>query len=253
MTILCATNFKNLLLRMMSEEDFSLLGPHLTRCALPVRMNLEHAQSPRTHLYFLESGIASIVATLPQGRDTEIGMIGYEGVTGGALAMGDQLAVHDCFMQVAGEAMRIDARSLANVLAESLSLRLFLLLYVRSLNIQTSATALVNARSKLESRLCRWLLMCDDRMPSGKLAITHEYLAVMLGVRRPGVTVALQLLEGQGLIRSTRGQVVIRSRDGLVKAAGGGYGAPEAEYLRLVGCGSEQAHNRSFTARAVAI
>jgi CRP-like cAMP-binding protein len=151
------------------------------------------------------------------------------------LAMGDHLAVHDCFIQVPDEAMRIDAQSLSAALAESLSRRMFLLLFARSLNIQTGATALVNARSKLESRLCRWLLMCDDRIPDGQLTITHEFLAVMLGIRRPGVTVALQLLEGQGLIRSTRGQVVIRSREGLVKAAAGGYGGPEAEYRRLVG------------------
>jgi CRP-like cAMP-binding protein len=131
--------------------------------------------------------------------------------------------------------MRIDAQSFSSALTQSLTLRMFLLMFVRSLNIQTGATALVNARSKLESRLCRWLLMCDDRVPSGKLTITHEFLAVMLGIRRPGVTVALQVLEGQGLIRSSRGQVVIRSREGLLKAADGGYGQPEVEYRRLVG------------------
>jgi CRP-like cAMP-binding protein len=228
-------NYKNQLLRTMSDEDFGLLGPHLTRCDLPLRMNLESAQSRITHAYFFESGIGSIVAKLPDGRETEIGMIGAEGVTGTALVMGDLIAVHDCFIQVPGDGMRIDAQRLSVALAESLSLRMFLLLFVRSLNIQTGATALVNARSRLESRLSRWLLMCDDRIPSGQLTITHEFLAVMLGIRRPGVTVALQLLEGQGLIRSTRGQVVIRSREGLLKAAAGSYGGPEVEYRRLVG------------------
>jgi hypothetical protein len=77
--------------------------------------------------------------------------------------------------------------------------------------------------------------MCDDRVSGGRITITHEFLAVMLGVRRPGVTVALQLLEGRGLIRATRGEITLRDRDGLVALADSGYGAPEAEYKRLIG------------------
>ena len=77
--------------------------------------------------------------------------------------------------------------------------------------------------------------MCDDRVPGESLAITHEFLSIMLGVRRPGVTVALQLLEGRALIRSRRGEIVIRDRAGLEELANGSYGEPEAEYVRLIG------------------
>jgi hypothetical protein len=114
-------------------------------------------------------------------------------------------------------------------------MRLFLLRYAQSLHIQTGYTALVNARSKLEERLARWLLMCEDRSAGSKVAMTHEFLSVMLGVRRPGVTVAIQLLEGRGLIRAQRGEIVIRDRQGLILCADGGYGEAEAEYQRLIG------------------
>ncbi|WP_353642480.1 Crp/Fnr family transcriptional regulator [Mesorhizobium sp. WSM2239] len=113
--------------------------------------------------------------------------------------------------------------------------RLFLLRYAQSLSIQTEFTALANARSNVEQRLARWLLMCADRVHGDHLNLTHEYLSIMLGIRRPGVTVAIQLLEGNGLIRANRGVVIVRDRGGLVAASAGSYGVPEAEYERLIG------------------
>jgi hypothetical protein len=107
--------------------------------------------------------------------------------------------------------------------------------YVHAFHIQATYTALINARCKIEERLARWLLMCDDRVVGSRLVITHEYLSVMLGVRRPGVTVALQVIEGRGLVQSRRGEVIIRDREGLIQLADGGYGESEAEYRRLVG------------------
>ena len=229
------SSYKNELLRRMGSEDIALLEPHMERCALHLRMNLEQSRAPIEFVYFLEEGIGSVVAKSRQGRDTEIGFIGFEGMTGTALVMGDDRNVHECFVQMAGEAIRVDAGAFSALLASSPTMRLFLLRYAQTLHIQTGYTALVNARSKLEERLARWLLMCDDRVSGGRLTITHEFLAVMLGVRRPGVTVALQLLEGHGLIRATRGEIAIRDRRGLVVLANGGYGEAEAEYERLIG------------------
>jgi CRP-like cAMP-binding protein len=228
-------SYKNELLRRMSADDIALLEPHMQRCSLQLRMNLEGARQPISFIYFFEDGIASIVAKSPQGRDTEVGFIGFEGMTGSAVVMGGDRNVHECYMQLAGEGIRIDVAAFSAMLSSSPTMRMFLLRYAQSLHIQTGYTALVNARSKLEERLARWLLMCDDRVSGGRLTITHEFLAVMLGVRRPGVTVALQLLEGRGLIRATRGEILIRDRDGLIMLADSGYGAPEAEYRRLIG------------------
>ncbi|MCF6100593.1 MULTISPECIES: helix-turn-helix domain-containing protein [unclassified Mesorhizobium] len=91
-----------------------------------------------------------------------------------------------------------------------------------------------NARQGLESRLVRWLLLCEDRA-GPELKLTREFLSIMLGVRRPGVTVAIEVLEGNGLIRATCGKIVIRDWEGLIKLADGSYGPPEAEYERLIG------------------
>jgi hypothetical protein len=162
-------------------------------------------------------------------------MVGFEGVTGSSLIMGDDRATHDCYVQMAGGAKRIDAAAFSEILNQSSTLRPFLLRYVHAFHIQTTYTALLNARSKTDERLARWLLMCADRVVGPRLNITHEFLAVMLGVRRPGVTVGLQVLEGMGMIQSRRSEIVIRDREALIILAGTGYGEAEANYKRLVG------------------
>jgi len=227
--------YKNTLLQRLSPNDLALLVPHLERVALPLRTSLETAKSVIEYVYFLEDGIASVVARIPKGRDTEVGLIGMEGMTGALVVLGGDRAAHDTYMQLAGSGFRMPASALAVALAESNTLKALLLLYVQTLFIQTSYTALVNARSKLDERLARWLLMCQDRVRDDRFTITHEFMAVMLGVRRPGVTVAIQELEGMGLIRALRGEIVIRDRYGLFQIADGTYSEPEKEYERLIG------------------
>ncbi|MER9952770.1 Crp/Fnr family transcriptional regulator [Mesorhizobium sp. M0047] len=222
----------------MTAEDLALLEPSLRRVVLPLRMSLVTPDVPIEAVYFIERGIASVIARTSTGYEAEIGFIGHEGMAGYSLVMADDRTPQACFVQLEGEAMRIDAGSFNAALTTSRTLRLFLLRYVNCLQIQTGCTALVNARLKLTGRLARWLLMCDDRVVGGQFSITHEFLATMLGVRRPGVTIALQELEGLALIRSRRGEVVILDRPGLIALANGGYGEPEAEYIRLLG-GSE--------------
>ena len=117
----------------------------------------------------------------------------------------------------------------------SSTLRPLLLLYAYTFLIQTAQTAKANARSSLDERLARWLLMAHDRLETDDLNITHEFLSVMLGVRRSGVTVALNLLEGTALISINRGVVTIVDRKGLKAAANGAYGVTEAEYKRVFG------------------
>ncbi|WP_394888780.1 Crp/Fnr family transcriptional regulator [Mesorhizobium sp. AaZ16] len=227
--------YRNGLLRRLSPKDLALIEHELVFCDLPLRMVLEERKAPIEYVYFLEEGIGSVVAKTPKGRDTEVGLIGFEGMTGAGVVLGDDFPTHECYVQLAGAAYRLPTRALLSALSQSPTLRPFLLRYVQALHIQTGYTALVNARSKLEERLARWLLMCDDRVMGEKLTITHEFLSVMLGVRRPGVTVALQILEGKGFIRANRGEILLRDREGLIELTDGAYSEPEAEYLRLVG------------------
>ena len=122
-----------------------------------------------------------------------------------------------------------------NATRSSLSLRDSLLKYVQAFGVQTSHTAVCNAQSRLDIRLARWLLMAHDRIGDDTLPLTHEFLSLMLGVRRPGVTDALYALRKLGLISYQRGQITVRDRKGMERTAGEAYGTPEAEYRRLVG------------------
>lgn len=229
------TCLKNELLRRLTLDDLALLAPHLERMTLRLKTVVQQPGTPIEWVYFPENCIASLVAKMPKGRHADVGIIGFEGMTGTSIAMGDDRQPCECVVHLAGEATRMPAKALAEAMAASPTLRPFLLRYVHSLSIQTSFTALGNARSKLQERLARWLVMCADRVPGERLALTHDYLSIMLGVRRPGVTVALQILEGKGVIRNHRGEITIRNREELIAIANGSYGVPEAEYERLIG------------------
>jgi CRP-like cAMP-binding protein len=187
------------------------------------------------YVYFVEEGMLSVVSKMETGRDVEVGIIGLEGMSGSSVVLGDSRSCHETNVQVAGWAIRLLAPTLLQAIRRSRSLLDLLLLYTRTLDLQTASTATANGRAKLEERLARWLLMTHDRVGSDRINITHEFLANMLACRRPGVTVALHLLEGKGLIRSNRGQIIILDRQGLKIEANGSYGAAEREYERLLG------------------
>jgi CRP-like cAMP-binding protein len=225
--------FRNRLLLNLSEGELERLGD-MEPIELALRDRLETAGEPIRFVYFLESGLASVVGEVPGPGSIEVGMVGSEGMTGVAIVEHDVQSPFETFMQVPGAGHRIEAIRLAEVLRESPEIRRLFLLYARSFSIQLASTAMANGKSKLEARLARWLLMVADRVGS-RFNVTHEFLALMLAVRRSGVTLAMQLLEGKGLIRSTRGTVAIVDRSGLIAHADGAYGLPEREYERLLG------------------
>jgi CRP-like cAMP-binding protein len=224
----------NHLLRSLSVQDFSVLQPQLEPVLLSVGLRLVEPDAPIEHVYFLEQGIASVLATTPQGRHVEVGIIGREGLVGVPVVLGVSRMPFQCFMQNAGAGLRLSTPDLEEVIDERPSLHRLLLRYAHALNIQTSATAFANANHTLEMRLARWLLMCHDRVDGDEIEITHEFMAMMLGVRRAGVTTTLHVLEGNGLIRSTRRMVAVRDRAKLEELADDAYGLPEAEYARLM-------------------
>jgi CRP-like cAMP-binding protein len=177
------------------------------------------------HVYFPESGIVSVVAN---GQHTiEIGIIGREGMSGVSLVLGDnEKSPYETYVQIAGHGQRISASNLRAAIEASGTLHKELLKYANSFLIQTTQTALANGRHKIEERLARWLLMAHDRMDGDEVPLTHEFLGVMIGTSRPGVTIALQELERRGWLTHRRGTVTIIDRDGLVQASNGAYVAP---------------------------
>lgn len=226
-------DFENRILTCLPSKDLEALYERLVRVDLPVRMQLDRANRPITHAYFLERGLASVVANGLHDRTIEVGMIGNEGVTGLAVALGAGQWPQETFMQTGGHGYRISAEDLMAMMDQSLALRRCMLSYAHIFTVQSAQTCLANGRSKLEERLARWLLMAHDRLETDELNLTHDFLADMLGVRRPGVSLALNLLEQRGVICRQRGKIRIIDRTGLTKSSRGAYGIPEAEFLRL--------------------
>lgn len=222
----------NRLLGSLSDADFDLLSPHLESVSLTLLQPLEVADKVPAHLYFPEGCVASVVATLRSDRDFEVGMIGWEGMTGTSVLVGAP-SPFDCYIQLVGHALVMPSRALPSALDASPTLRSALALYAHMLGIQTAYTAL-SARAPLPERLARWLLMIDDRVDGASFNVTHALLSIMLGVRRPGVTTALHEIEGEGLIKSTRGRVAILDRNGLRSRAGNAYGKTEKSYEDLL-------------------
>jgi CRP-like cAMP-binding protein len=186
-------------------------------------------------VYFMERGVASVVAVHRGGVHVEIGIVGCEGMTGCPIVMGNDRSPHLTYIQVVGEGRRISAKFLRTAMEQRPAIRLLLLKYVQAFTTQSQHTAVANARGKIHERLARWILMSHDRTPGDEMALTHEFLALMLGVRRAGVTQAMGTLKRQKLISASRGHITVLSRKGLEKVAGHFYGAPEAEYRRLFG------------------
>jgi CRP-like cAMP-binding protein len=229
-----ASTAGNRLLEKMPESDRRLLEPHLVREDLPVRKDLEKPNKRIENVYFIETGIASVVAIQSNGAHIEIGIIGCEGATGAAVVLGDDRTPYSTYMQVAGGGLRIGTETLREAMRESNSLHGILLKSVQAFMLQTSHTAVANARGSIHVRLARWLLMAHDRLPDAELPLTHEFLSMMLAVRRPGVTEAINALKRDKLIDAARGSIVVRNRKGLEKIAANFYGVPEAEYRRLM-------------------
>jgi len=224
----------NQLLSFLSAKDRNLLAPNLKRIPLVLRQNLEKANQAIENVYFPEDGIASVVGDSESVGAIEIGIIGKEGMTGLMVVMGNDRSPYDTFVQVAGSALVLSAKNLRSAMKKSPTLQDLLMNNVQVFMIQTSQTALANAAGLLSQRLARWLLMVEDRLSTKQIPLTQEFLAIMLGVQRSGVSIALADLESRGFISSKRRLIVILNRPALEKFTNGSYGLAEAEYKRRV-------------------
>jgi CRP-like cAMP-binding protein len=224
---------RNQLIAALPAEDFAALQPQLEPVELELRQVLIEPNQPIAHVYFPESGYTSII-TSTNGSKIEVGLIGREGMVGVPIALGVRATPFEFFVQHAGGGLRMASHHLEEVIDERPSLHRVLLRYAQALNVQTSGTAFANAEHTVETRLARWLLMCHDRVDGDDIEITHDFLSMMLGVRRAGVTTTIQMLEGNGLIRAKRRMITILNREKLEELADNAYGLPEAEYVRLM-------------------
>jgi CRP-like cAMP-binding protein len=220
---------RNLILSRLNPADLDLLIPHLEPVELPVRKVLASAGKRFNTIYFPESGFASVVANGPSEHPIEVGIIGREGMTGIAVLLGGDRNSYDTFIQVAGEGKCMSAGALREAIESSPRLHQAMLRYVHYFLDQLAQTALANGRSRIEERLARWLLMAADRVEGEELPLTHEFLSMMLGVRRPGVTIAIRELEREGTVERRRGRIFITDRKALEKKSNGTYQPQAAE------------------------
>jgi CRP-like cAMP-binding protein len=226
---------KNRLLRALVHDDYARLCPHLEPVPLEKGTVLIEPGQPITRVVFLESGLGSVIGITPGGEAAEVGLYGFDGMVGMPVVLGTDRSPHRLLMQIGGEGWQMPADALRGAMRESEDLSPLLARYVQFFLIMVAQTAVSNAVHTVEERLARWLLMAHDRMDGDDVPLTHEYLALMLAVRRPSVTTATQILEGAGVIKATRGNIRIRNRAALEDLAGAAYGVPETEYARLVG------------------
>lgn len=229
------TNTPNILLAGLSSADKEAIQPFLRRFSLDARATLEARNRPVETAHFLESGLVSIVASTTQDRQVEVGIIGREGTTGLPLLLGSTQSPNASIVQIAGTSLGIDSQRLAGLMEARPGLHHRLDLFVQSFIVQMSQTTLANSKANIDQRLARWLLMARDRADGDRIALTHEFISIMLGVRRAAVTVALHNLEFEHLILTSRGVVTIRHYEGLRTFANGIYGVAENEYERLLG------------------
>jgi CRP-like cAMP-binding protein len=225
----------NRLLALLSPKDYGRLRPHLRRIPLAYRQSLYRARQRLGFVYFIETGVGSLVNTMADGRAAEVGTIGNEGVVGLPLLLGDDRAPTSVYVQVPGSGLRMKAAVFEKQLAESASMRKVMLRYAHALFNQVAQSAACNHFHSIERRCCRWMLMTHDRMQADEFLLTQEFLAMMLGVHRSGVSAAAGALQKKGLIRYRRGIVTILDRAGLKRRSCECYGISQREFDRLLG------------------
>jgi CRP-like cAMP-binding protein len=226
---------RNQILSALSPSDLSLLEPFLKFGGVALRKEIERPNRAIENIYFPESGIVSVVAVQPSNVSVEVGLIGREGMSGISFLLGASRSPHATYVQVAGEAQWISATELRSAVNSSRTLQELFLRYAHTFMVQIAHTAIANARARIDQRLARWILMALDRTDHSELQLTHEFLAIMLGVRRAGVTEALRSLKRRKMIHTARSEIIVINRKLVEALAGNLYGVPEQEYRRLIG------------------
>jgi CRP-like cAMP-binding protein len=225
----------NRLLSLLSDVDYERLRPHLSHVVFDYKKSLYEASRPIDHVYFPIDGVASLVITTAEGAGAEVGTIGNEGLVGLPVCLGDREAPSSVYVQVPGTALEMDARLFRDELARNPALNLIMLRYAHAFFNQVAQSAACAHLHRVEQRCCRWLLMTRDRMPSGDFLLTHEFLGMMLGVRRTTVTDVMGSLQKAGLIRYRRGHVTILNQEALHRRTCECYDVSKLEFDRLLG------------------
>jgi CRP-like cAMP-binding protein len=228
--------FRNRILAALPISEVENLRPHLHQMSVIAGQTLHEPRNPISDVFFVEEGVISLTADSIGNGQVEVGLTGSEGLVGAPAILNAQpFAVHRAITQVTGRVYRIGTSVLRSAIEQSPVIRDLCMRSVEVLMIQSAQVAACNAKHNLPERLARWLLMVRDRIDSDNLPMTQEFLSVMLGVRRSGVSVAANTLQAGGLIRLSRGHVLILDREGLAAASCECYRIIEESRERILG------------------
>jgi CRP-like cAMP-binding protein len=214
----------NKILLSIFDSEYNSLRPHLEYLRMPNHLVLHEAGGRLEFVYFPNRGLISLVVVMKDGKTAEAGVVGNEGFTGVPAAVGLSRGLLRAVVQVAGDGFRVKVGAFQETLQSAPHLQMILNRYAAIRGMQVEQTAACNRLHDIKQRLARWLLMTQDRVDSGTLPITHDFLATMLGTDRPTVSVAAGALQKKGLIEYTRGAVNIVNRKKLEDSACECYG-----------------------------
>ena len=210
---------RNKILLAMTDAEFHVIRPHLEYVALPSHLRLHEAHQTFRFVYFPNEGLISLVVVMANGKTVEAGIVGSEGVVGLPAVVGVTRTPLREVMQIGGNGFRVKIRDLKKVLHSTPDLQRILERYTMMLGLHVAQTAACNRLHDIDHRLARWLLMAHDRVDSGTLRITHDFLATMLGTDRPSVSKAAGLFQRINIIKYNRGAVKILNRGALESQA----------------------------------
>jgi CRP-like cAMP-binding protein len=225
---------ENSLLAALPDLEWRRWQPLLEQVEMPLGEVLYESGGTLTHVYFPTTSIVSLLYVMEDGASAEIAVVGNEGIVGISLFMGGGSTPSRAVVQSAGRGLRLKAQMMKDEFDKSGPVLHLLLRYTQALITQMSQTAVCNRHHSLDQQLCRWLLLSLDRLQGDELIMTQELIANMLGVRRGGVTEAALQLQQAGLIRYTRGHIVVLDRHALEKRSCECYAVVKHEYDRLL-------------------
>jgi len=214
----------NVILLSIPNSDYTCLRPQLEYVSLPNHLVLHEAGGKLEFAYFPNRGLISLVVVMKDGKTAEAGIVGNEGFIGTLAAVGLNRSPLQAVVQITGDGFRVEVGALQDTLESTPHLRMMLSRYAAIRGMQVAQTAACNRLHDIEQRLARWLLMTQDRVDSGSLRITHDFLATMLGTDRSTVSLAAGTLQKKKLIEYTRGAVKVVNRKKLENSACECYG-----------------------------
>jgi CRP-like cAMP-binding protein len=209
----------NKILLWIPNSEYRVIRPYLEYLELPSHLTLHEPSEKLKFLYFPNRGLISLIVPMQDGQTVEAGVVGHEGVAGVAIAVGLTGSPVREIVQIAADAFRVDARAVPNILKSTPQLQMMLSRYAVVRGMQVAQTVACNRLHRIEQRLARWLLMAQDRVDSAMIAMTHDFLATMLGTNRPTVSHAAAILQKRKSIEYIRGAVKIVNRRKLKASA----------------------------------